>query len=60
MGTTERKDQEPSKVRPDIVLIPTEGMTPDDIDAVADEMVAALLPAINAWREKNGLPPLAE
>jgi uncharacterized protein YkwD len=40
-------------------MIPTEGQTPDELMATADALAAALLPHINAWREKNGLPPLA-
>jgi hypothetical protein len=44
----------------DAILIPTEGMTPEQLDAVADGMVAALLPGINKWRAANGLPPLTD
>ncbi len=33
-------------------------MTPEELDAVAEGMAAAFLPLINAWRERNGLPPL--
>lgn len=42
----------------DTILVPTEGMTPEELGALAAEMAAALLGPLNEWREANGLPPL--
>lgn len=44
----------------DAILAPTEGMTLEQLDVVAVQMVAAFLPRMNEWREKNGLPPLTD
>ncbi len=41
----------------DAILVPTEGMTPEQLDGAADQMAAALLPKVNEWRLKNGFAP---
>ena len=42
------------------ILVPTEGMTLEELDEVAVQMAAALLPKVNAWRVENGYPPLTD
>ncbi len=50
----------PSALPEDAILVPTEGMTLEQLDEVAVQMAAAFLPKINEWRVKNGLPPLTD
>ena len=51
----------PSSALPeDAILVPTEGMTLEELDEVAVQTTAAFLPKINEWRVKNGLPPLTD
>lgn len=56
---TTANERTPASALPeDAILVPTEGMTTEQLDAVAEQMAAALLGPINQWRKKNGLPPL--
>jgi hypothetical protein len=58
---TKANEPTPASALPeDAILIPTEDMSEDQIDEVADEMAAALFSKIDAWRAKHGLPPLAD
>lgn len=52
--------QPASAVPEDAILIPTEGMTLEQLDEVAVQMAAAFLPKINEWRVRNGFPPLTD
>ena len=59
--TDAQRPQGPTSSLPeDAIIVPTEGATPEQLDKIAAEMSAALLPKINAWRVKNGYPPLTD
>lgn len=53
--------QNPKSVLPeDAILVPTEGMSLEQLYAVGDSLTAALIPLVNEWRVANGLPLLED
>ncbi len=58
---TKANEPTPAAALPeDAILVPTEGMSLEELDEVAVQMAAAFLPKINEWRVKNGYPPLTD